>query len=216
MRVSLAAAALILIAALSALAADVNPTMVDQVVVDRSTRSKIVNDYVLLTRDAIQRAWTTPVDMPSATALKGRVAITYVVTRSGQLVGVELVQGSGNEEMDRTLVEAIHRAAPYPPFPEELGARQLVIRAKFVVADLPVTPVTTVDMSVIDRKQAPESMEEPTPKKFKWGTPAEASHPKLVTPAEASASHPKLVTPSAPGEVPSAPPSHRYRWGLEP
>jgi TonB family protein len=203
MRVSYAAIILILATALSATAADKAPAPVDQVVVDRTTRSHAVNEYVLLTRDAIQRAWTTPVDMNTAAALKGRVAITYVVTRGGQLTDVELVEGSGNEEMDRTLIEAIRHAAPYPPFPDEINARKLIIRAKFVVADLPVAPATTVDMSVINAKEPSESADEATPKKFRWGTPAQTSHPKLVTPA-------------APGETPSPPPSRRFRWGLEP
>ena len=35
-----------------------NPfSVTDKVVIDRSTRIKSLNDYVLLTRDAIQRTW---------------------------------------------------------------------------------------------------------------------------------------------------------------
>ncbi len=203
MRILAAAISLALILVFSASASDrvVNPA--DQIVVDKSTRNKVLNHYVLLTRDAIQRVWTTPVEMNNSSALKGRVSINYTVTRSGAVSNVELVGGSGNGEMDRTLLAAIRNAAPFPPFPEEIGARKLLIKAKFIVAELPTIPVTTVDAPVKNHSTPQELAPNDSARKFKWGIPA------------ATSSRDKLVTTNT-DEAPPRPQFKKYCWGLEP
>ena len=187
----------------SAAAVDRTAETSNQMVVDRSTQDRAVNAYVLQTRDSIQRVWTTPVTMNAAGAVKGHVCVNYVVSRSGSLASLELVEGSGNTEMDRTLLQAIQAAAPFPPFPDRVQARSLFIRAKFVVADVPTAPVTTVQHEV-----EPAGKPEPqliTPdqaeKQFKWGSPAASSG------ADSAA--------SASDEIPPRPAFKRYRWGLE-
>lgn len=133
---------LALAAPVCSLAADTPMRMVDQVVVDRTTRNKHLNDYIFLIRDLIQRSWTTPVDIAVPGAVKGRIRINYVITRSGALKSAQLVTGSGNAELDRTLLEAIRLASPFPPFPEHVNARSMLVRANFIVADVPTLPVT--------------------------------------------------------------------------
>ena len=202
-RILAAAISLVLILVFSASASDrvVNPA--DEIVVDRSTRNKVVNDYVLLTRDAIQRVWTTPVAMTTSSALKGHVAINYSESRSGAVSRVELVGGSGNEEMDRTLLDAIRNASPFPPFPDAIGARKLLIKAKFIVAEVPTVPVTTVDAPVKNHSTPQDVAPDDNARKFKWGIPAETS------------SRDKLVTTKS-DEAPPRPQFKKYRWGLEP
>jgi TonB family protein len=204
MRILAATISLALILAFSASAADrvVNPA--EQIVVDKSTRNKVLNDYVLLTRDAIQRAWTTPVEMTSASAVKGHVTINYTVSRSGAVNTVELVGGSGNEEMDRTLLAAIRKAAPFPPFPDDIAARKMLIKAKFIVAEMPTIPVTTVDAPVKNHSTPQDVIPGDDARKFKWGTPAETS------------SRDKLVTTDTTDAAPPRPQFQKYRWGLEP
>ncbi len=134
----------------------------DLVVVDRSTRSKVLTDYTLLTRDAIQKAWKTPLDLRVPNALKGRIRINYTLTKSGALDNLELIKGSGVPEMDKSLIQAIEAAQPFPPFPDNLGARKILIRANFVVAEIPSVAITTVSSPVKN-------------KKLSWGKVAEAS-----------------------------------------
>ena len=83
-------AAILLVPALTLIAAASENVagIADQVIVDRSTRSKVLNDYTLLTRDTIQRAWTTPTALNTPGALKGRISVNYIVTRSGALEGL--------------------------------------------------------------------------------------------------------------------------------
>ena len=183
-----------------------NPfSVADQVVIDKSTRVKSLNDYVLLTRDAIQRKWRTPLELSVPGALKGRIGITYTVTRSGALESLELARGSGNHEMDKSLLQAIRAAAPFPPFPDEVAARKLMIKANFIVADVPPVPITTVDLKTDKPSdQAPSAPSAPSVedggKKFIWGAPAGSSD----------------VGPDAPdNEIPPRPEPRKYQWGLK-
>ena len=178
-------------------------SVADKVVIDKSTRVKSLNDYVLLTRDAIQRKWKTPLDLSVPSALKGRIGITYTVTRSGALESLELVRGSGNHEMDNSLLSAIRAAAPFPPFPDEVAARKMMIKANFIVADVPLVPITTVDLKTdtpIDQAPAAPAAPETDGKKFIWGTPAGSAD----------------VKPEAPdNEIPPRPEPRKYQWGLK-
>lgn len=195
-----------------------NPfSVADKVVIDKSTRVKSLNDYVLLTRDAIQRKWRTPLDLSVPSALKGRIGINYTLTRSGALESLELVRGSGNHEMDNSLLSAIRAAAPFPPFPDEVAARKIMIKANFIVADVPPVPITTVDLKTdkpidqapstdlktdkpIDQAPSAPAAPEIDGKKFIWGTPAGSAD----------------VKPEAPdNEIPPRPEPRKYQWGLK-
>jgi TonB family protein len=196
-------AAILLVLALTLIAAaSENVTgIADQVIVDRSTRSKVLNDYTLLTRDTIQRAWTTPTALNAPGALKGRISVNYIVTRSGALEALELVKGSGNPDMDSTLLQAIRSAAPFPPFPDEIAARRLLIRANFIVADLPTIPVTTVEHAVQNGKSGPTAAPDQNSKKYIWGAPAGTAGQKI---------------PPTENETPPEPLQKKYHWGVDP
>lgn len=193
--------ALALIFVGSALAAP--PVSTNEVVVDRSTRSKVLNDYALLTRDVIQRSWTTPLDLAVPDALKGKIRINYSIDRNGLLHAVELIKGSGNAEMDATLLQAIRAAAPFPPFPEEVVARTILIRANFIVADLPTMPVTQANLNVEKTEQPPAQASQPQrpdPRQFIWGVPAGTAHKNPATVEDAA--------------KPARPAVKKYQWGL--
>ena len=143
----------------------------------------------------------TPLDLAVPGALKGRIAINYTVTSSGALESLELVRGSGNHEMDNSLLDAIRAAAPFPPFPDDVAARKLMIKANFVVADVPPVPITTVDLKTDKPSdQAPSAPAETGGKKFIWGSPAGSAD----------------VKPEAPDdEIPPRPEPRKYNWGLK-
>jgi TonB family protein len=193
--------ALLLAGAMAASAAETAAPLLDEVVVDRSTRDKSVNDYILLTRTAIQRAWTTPLDLAVPGAVKGRVRINYTISRSGALKSVELVGSSGNGELDRSLIQAIRSAAPFPPFPDEIRASKMFVRANFVIADLPAATVTTVEHSTTGGvpPEVAESSDLSNQKKLMWGTPAGTSEQQ---------------EPKVNRDTPAPPPVKKYKWGL--
>jgi TonB family protein len=199
-RILVAAVCILLSASLCASASEELTTTADQLVVDRSTRSKVVNDYTLLTRDAIQRAWITPTELSVPSALKGRVGINYTVKRDGSLESVQLVRGSGNSDMDKTLLKAIRSAGPFPQFPDEIQANRLVIKANFIVAEMPTLPAVTADHEVAPRP-SDEAAPDQNQKKYIWGVPAGTAFRKEPVPE------------SAPAPTPA--PTKKYRWGLE-
>jgi len=169
--------------------------------VDGGTRSKVLNDYTLLTRDAIQKTWTIPLDLSSPSAIKGRIRINYTIRRTGELDSVELVRGSGNADMDRSLLEAIRLAQPFPPFPDDVRAVAVSIRANFIVADLPVVPVTTVSQPVEPAPQAADQPADSQQKKLIWGQPAGSAQPEK---------EPAAAPTSTPAPEPSA---KKFKWG---
>jgi len=194
--------AIALVLAMTGVAASADNTapVPDQVVVDSTTRSKVLNDYTRLTRDAIQKAWKTPLTHNVAGAIKGRVRIDYTLKRSGELESVNLVKGSGNQTMDRSLVAAIRAAQPFPPFPDEVSARRLLVRANFIVADLPSAPVVTVSQPVqgkgTDAKKDPEQGAQ----NARWGLPAGTS---------------EGAPEAAPVPDEPPPPAKKLRWGRD-
>jgi TonB family protein len=155
-------------------------------VVDRSTQSKPVVDYVGRTRDAIQKAWTTPLDLETPNAFKGKIRVNLLITRSGSLESFKLIEGSGNSDMDRSMVEAIRKAAPFPPFPSEVAAKKLLIRANLVVASLPsVQPVAASGVPLQRTAAEPDK----SPSAPSWGKPAGTAEDK-PTPADSSKPQP--------------------------
>ncbi|MDQ7781792.1 MAG: TonB family protein [Desulfomonilaceae bacterium] len=190
---------LVLVTSLSVPAVEPSSEATDRIVIDRTTRSKDLNDYVILTRNLIQRAWTTPVDLAVPGALKARIKINLDLRRSGALNSVQLVNGSGNTELDRSLLTAIREASPFPPFPENINAASMLIRANFIVADLPTVPVTTAQHRV-DRGVPPEVSDPAAPqapKRYVWGIPAMSSKEE----------------PTDDGMAPEPPQTKKYHWG---
>lgn len=173
----------------------------DLVIVDRATRDKTLNDYTHLTKSVIQKAWQTPTDIAVPGALKGKIAINYCIDRNGKLESVELVRGSGNPEMDRTLLEAIRSASPFPSFPDQLPAKRVLIRAKFIVAEMPTTAVTTIQHSLQRETKDPPLLEKPDASKFNWGVSAGNPGTPEVRPDQ--------INPAVP-----APPAKKYKWGM--
>ncbi len=204
MKIGLFAVTLLMLGATFAVAASDSPApRSDQIVVDGTTRSKVLSDYTLLTRNAIQRAWKKPLALNAPGAVKGRVRIDYSIKRSGELEAVTVVKSSGNPEMDKSLVGAIRSAQPFPPFPDEIAARKVLVRANFIVADLPAAAVATVSQpSATTEKDEPAAGSGTGDKKPVWGHPAGTSEGK-----------PEASTPATP--LPPQQPTKRYHWGRE-
>jgi TonB family protein len=170
-------------------------------VVDRTTRSKALNDYVYLTRDMIQRAWTTPLDLVTAEAVKGKIRITYTLNRSGALQSLQVVEGSGLPELDAGLVKAIRAACPFPEFPEDVTAGSMTIRANFIVAQAPNVPVTRVEYKP-EQSEPADAVNPPRPNtpKYLWGVPAGNAMKREEMPEE---------------NQPTRPEFKKYRWGSQ-
>lgn len=173
----------------------------DHVIIDRTTRSKTLNDYSILTRDSIQRAWKPAgdPDIPRNDGLS--IRIDYSLRRSGALESVRLLEGSGDAALDASLVEAIRKAEPFPPFPEGVDAKSILIRANFIIAapDTPQTLTADNKAGAVDESLA--AADDPARRKLRWGLPAGSAKPEKT--AEKNET-----------EEPSKPKRKLYKWGL--
>ena len=179
---------------------------VETLVVDRSTRNQVANEYAMVTRDAIQRVWKTPLSYATDSALKGKVAITYEIARDGSLRSVELTRSSGVSEMDECLIKAIQSAAPFRRFPVGIQAKTVLIRANFVIAELPKVPLLTVDYGRNENK-APEGEVQAPTRKYLWGAPAGAALRKEPINEE------PYEEPSVEETRTPEPPAIKFNWG---
>ncbi len=172
----------------------------DQVlVVGRSSRNKAVDDYINVTRSAIQTAWTTPADLDVPSAVKGNIRVNLLISRSGSLESFKLIEGSGNQEVDQSIVEAIRKAAPFPPFPRDISSAKMLIRANLVVANLPsVRPITVSGTAA----EMPAIIEPGAAQAPAWGKPAGSSTEKPMPP----------IAPVSPPN-PDNPPKKILKWG---
>jgi TonB family protein len=162
---------------------------------NQSAHNMSLSEYALVTRDAIQQAWTTPTPYDAEKAVKGRVTVSYEIARDGKIGRVKLIKGSGIPEMDKSLIKAIKRAAPFPALPEELRTDKVTIKANFVIADLPTLPVIAINHELGRTAQQPG--ETSNPKKFIWGLPAGNAE---IASTESS--------------DPPRPAAKKYKWGL--
>ncbi len=181
---------------------------VDTLVIDKSTRNRVANDYAMLTRDSIQRVWKTPLSYTTDSALKGKVGITYEIDRNGSLKSVELTRSSGVSEMDESLLRAIQTAAPFPVFPNGINAKSVMIRANFVIADLPKVPLLTVDYRTTEAELSGKVVAKPE-KKYQWGAPAGAALRK-----EPIEEEPYTEPAVEDARIPD-PPTTKYIWGAQ-
>jgi protein TonB len=61
---------------------------------------------------------------------QGDVLVGFVIRKDGQVRDVRVLKGSGFPSFDKNVLNAIKKAAPFPPLPETLGS-ELCVTAPF-------------------------------------------------------------------------------------
>jgi TonB family protein len=84
--------------------------------------------YLALLKRNIENAWKRPV-YTGDTTLTATVRLT--LTRSGRVQRLEMKQPSGFEPLDRSLMQAVRAAEPFPPFPLALAMDSLSVQIVF-------------------------------------------------------------------------------------
>ncbi|HZD54825.1 MAG TPA: TonB family protein [Candidatus Aquicultoraceae bacterium] len=79
----------------------------------------------------IELIWQYPQEAAAA-GIQGDLVVDFIIGRSGDLVSVELLRGSGSKILDDEAIGSIRMAAPYHPIPERYKIPDLRIRAHFV------------------------------------------------------------------------------------
>lgn len=59
-------------------------------------------------------------------SLTGTVLIRFAVAATGELISKEVVSSSGSSKLDNAAIASLEKAAPFPPFPKNLGLDKIV------------------------------------------------------------------------------------------
>lgn len=102
-----------------------------EAIVALSTRRFEYIDYFNQIRRAIDQNWIYP-EKAIVDGLKGTVAARFSIARSGELVGIEIIESSNHPDLDQATIEAIESSAPFEPFPDRIDKETLHIVGRFV------------------------------------------------------------------------------------
>jgi len=86
----------------------------------------ILARYQRAVRRKVERKKHYPSDSQRA-GETGVVKVRFVIESSGNIGSVRVVNSSGHSLLDRAAVEAVQRAAPFPPIPSELDRSSLTL-----------------------------------------------------------------------------------------
>jgi TonB family protein len=83
--------------------------------------------YLIGVKRKIELIFSVPFFVPNNGSV-GIPIVGFTIRRSGEIAEAVLLRSSGYAVVDKALLEAIKRAAPYGPFPEHLPEEQISIR----------------------------------------------------------------------------------------
>ncbi|MFH0844370.1 MAG: energy transducer TonB [Pseudomonadota bacterium] len=94
------------------------------------THDKRYVSYARAIKERIQKNWEYPSEAREG-GVEGRLTLLFSLEQNGTLTGVVIRKGSGSDILDKEATRAISASAPFPPFPENIMALKLNIRAAF-------------------------------------------------------------------------------------
>jgi protein TonB len=95
------------------------------------TQDPLYRPYLSGVRARIWRRWEAP-RLPAGRSARGSLGVEFALARSGALETVRVTSSSGEPALDTAALEAVGRAAPFPPVPAAIAGESLRVRARFV------------------------------------------------------------------------------------
>lgn len=84
--------------------------------------------YYSLIRDRVQAAWIYPEGFKADNV---SIVISIKIGRSGRLIDSWVEKGSGNRNFDESLINAVRKASPFPPLPQDFSSVYLETGLRF-------------------------------------------------------------------------------------
>jgi TonB family protein len=94
------------------------------------TVDKRYASYTGVLKKRLAAVWGYPREA-KAKSMEGKAHALFSLTRDGHLTGAEITGPSGHEILDQEGLDAIRRAAPFPPFPGSISVERLNINVTF-------------------------------------------------------------------------------------
>jgi protein TonB len=98
--------------------------------VSLDSREEQFVDYLGRLKRRVQRVWDYP-EEAIRHGISGELLMVFTLNEAGSLAYIRLVQSSGYPILDEEALRAVKLAAPFEPFPPEMGQEALNIRATF-------------------------------------------------------------------------------------
>jgi periplasmic protein TonB len=103
----------------------------EEAVVDINTKADGFFSYLLHIKHKIQGVWVYP-QSAARSGMGGSLTVEFLIAKSGELIGLNLLDSSGHTILDESALNAIKSAGPYNPLPERMRIKRLRIRANFI------------------------------------------------------------------------------------
>jgi protein TonB len=87
-------------------------------------------DYLGRLKQRIQSEWTYPEDAQRV-GMSGELMLIFTLNKAGTLTHIQLIESSGFPVLDNEALRAVKAAAPFDPFPPQLGDEPWNISAIF-------------------------------------------------------------------------------------
>lgn len=107
-------------------------------VISIDTKDPLYAPYFRKLSNSIQANIIYPIDAYQA-RIEGKVFLSFSLQKSGQLVGVKLINSSGYKALDNAAIDAVQLASPFESFPEDIKKEGLNVSVDFLFK--PVYPV---------------------------------------------------------------------------
>jgi periplasmic protein TonB len=94
------------------------------------------NDYLNHLKSRIQPVWYNLIRLrenvnPRTVGVGGQVHLVFTLNATGSLAYISLTEGSGFPMLDQEALDAVKGAAPFAPFPPQMGEKPFNIVASF-------------------------------------------------------------------------------------
>jgi len=99
--------------------------------VDLDDRKPDFAPYLERLKRRVYNVWNYP-EEAGKLGLGGEVQLLFTLNKSGTLTNLRLVQSSGFPVLDSEALHAIQAAAPFDPFPPQMGDEPMNIRGSFL------------------------------------------------------------------------------------
>ena len=105
---------------------DKKPTMTKGIVSDTGTSKKVEVSYKAIISAILQKYKEYP---PEALKRKqeGTVMVVFTIKNNGNLANYEITESSGFKLLDKAVEKMLERAAPLPPFPDDIKRQSMTL-----------------------------------------------------------------------------------------
>jgi protein TonB len=87
-------------------------------------------NYLARLKRRVQNEWEYP-EAARQNGVTGELLLIFTLNKAGSLTSIRLVESSGFPVLDQEALRAVKAAAPYDPFPPQMGEEPWNIRATF-------------------------------------------------------------------------------------